>query len=564
MEISGAPAPCVERALVAASALIEEQGAPLPSFAALQYRAESDVTRFISILHALGYYSAAAKVSYERQEPMGVTIEITPGPVYPIDSVRVEGVESDYRQYPVATFTPACLGLPIGSAAVSQRILDAQRCLIETMVEQGYPLARVVDRQIVVDAAEEGVSITFIIDSGPFCFFGSTDVTGLRCVRRRFVLECLDWRYGEPYNRCAITRTIDRLRRANLFTSINITHDDEAEPGGILGMNIALRERKHRTITLGVLYSLDEGAGGLAQWQHRNLTGRGESLTLRALAAQKRQEGEVIYRRPHFVHCDQDLVLSGSARRVDILPYGERALLLHARVERRFWSRAWYEYGIKGEQLQTFRSDNDGDFTLLSAPMAVWVDTTNDLLNPIRGWRFRLFWEPTASLVEERVYFTKQKATLSFYYPVDRRGWTVVAAYATLGTILGASDFNIPPPRRFYSGSDSELRGYRYQSVSPLNPVTWEILGGRSIAVGGVELRQRIGQSWGFVLFYDVGNVYETSWPQLNRKQLNSVGFGPRYYTGLGPFSLDIAFPLNRRPGIDRYFEVYVNVGQTF
>jgi len=342
-----------------------------------------------------------------------------------------------------------------------------------------------------------------------------------------------------------------------------VTHDDEA-PGGILGMNIALRERKHRTITLGALYSRDEGIGGLAQWQHRNLTGRGESLTLRGIAAQKRQEGEVIYRRPHFATCDQDLVLSGEVRHLDILPYGERTVILHGKIERRFGSHFWYEYGIKAEQLHTFRSNNDGDFTLLSTPTAFRFDTTDDLLNPSCGWRFRLLWEPTANLYGETVYFTKQKGTFSFYRALDRRKWWIIGAWATVGSIVGASDFNIPPPRRFYAGSETELRGYRYRSVSPLAPGTRAILGGRSIAIAGVELRRRFNENWGVVTFYEVGNVYKSPWPQLNHKQLNSVGFGPRYYTGLGPISLDIAFPLNRRPGIDHYFEVYVNIGQTF
>ncbi|MBN9008601.1 MAG: BamA/TamA family outer membrane protein, partial [Rhizobiales bacterium] len=42
-----------------------------------------------------------------------------------------------------------------------------------------------------------------------------------------------------------------------------------------------------------------------------------------------------------------------------------------------------------------------------------------------------------------------------------------------------------------------------------------------------------------------------------------SAGLGLRYYTGIGPVRLDVAFPLNRRPDDARY-GIYVSLGQSF
>ena len=41
------------------------------------------------------------------------------------------------------------------------------------------------------------------------------------------------------------------------------------------------------------------------------------------------------------------------------------------------------------------------------------------------------------------------------------------------------------------------------------------------------------------------------------------VGGGVRYYTAIGPVRLDVALPLNRQPGGDR-FEFYIGLGQVF
>src|SRR5262249_18262594 len=135
----------------------------------------------------------------------------------------------------------------------------------------------------------------------------------------------------------------------------------------------------------------------------------------------------------------------------------------------------------------------------------------------------------------------------------------------------------IPPPERFFAGSDGLLRGYRYLTVSPLNKER-EPIGGRSMLIGAFELRWRLTKKWGLVGFYDIGNVYSQSVPDLSRKQLQSVGVGIRYHTLVGPIRLDVAFPLDRRHDIkirdkhsgghhhthDPTYQIYFSIGQSF
>jgi translocation and assembly module TamA len=61
-----------------------------------------------------------------------------------------------------------------------------------------------------------------------------------------------------------------------------------------------------------------------------------------------------------------------------------------------------------------------------------------------------------------------------------------------------------------------------------------------------------------------MGNVYTTQYPTWQGKWFKSVGLGIRYYSFMGPFRLDIAFPLNRRKDIDPACKVLVSIGQTF
>ena len=86
-------------------------------------------------------------------------------------------------------------------------------------------------------------------------------------------------------------------------------------------------------------------------------------------------------------------------------------------------------------------------------------------------------------------------------------------------------------------------------------------IGGRSLAEFAVEGRYRFG-NYGVVAFVDAGQVYEAQYPTFDSMRFG-VGIGGRVYTNFGPVRLDIATPIDRRPGESR-ISVYVSIGQAF
>ena len=72
-------------------------------------------------------------------------------------------------------------------------------------------------------------------------------------------------------------------------------------------------------------------------------------------------------------------------------------------------------------------------------------------------------------------------------------------------------------------------------------------MGGRSLNEGSVEARYRFG-NYGVVAFVDAGQAYRETMPQFNDLRYG-VGVGGRFYTNFGPMRLDVATPINRRPG---------------
>jgi translocation and assembly module TamA len=119
------------------------------------------------------------------------------------------------------------------------------------------------------------------------------------------------------------------------------------------------------------------------------------------------------------------------------------------------------------------------------------------------------------------------------------------------GTLLADPLADLPPSIRFFAGGDQSVRGYGYQSLGPRN-AEGQVVGGRHLIFGSVELERALYTNWGVSLFHDAGNAFS----DLNRVQLfQAVGLGLHYYSPVGGLNLSLAKPLDS--GWDRYRIVF-------
>ena len=129
------------------------------------------------------------------------------------------------------------------------------------------------------------------------------------------------------------------------------------------------------------------------------------------------------------------------------------------------------------------------------------------------------------------------------------------------------------------NGADS-LRGFPMNGAGPQRPVTVcshpadastctvisVPVGGEMLAILNSEARFPIPLKSGLggVFFYDGGNVYSNiNIHQFIDHYSNSIGFGIRYRTPVGPIRIDIGRNLSPIPGI-KATQVFVTLGQAF
>ena len=444
---------------------------------------------------------------------------------------------------------------PLDLTVLRQKQTEAVRLLRM----HGFAFAEGERPHVHADAQHHQVSVTLPIRVGPQVTWGPTEIMGLERVKPELVQQQLCWCLGTPYNLEQVESSRDRLLRLGLFNSVQIRAEPR-EDNGPVAMTVDVSERKPRTISLGVSYATTEGFGAIGEWEHRNLWGMGEKLSIDAILAQRIQEFTLTGRTPLCHRTDLHGVGYAVVRRKHVISFLEQSADLVALVEWEYARNSLLSAGGKIEGLTTRDSPENGQDILASIPIYFLWSSAGDVFDPQQGVRFEARAAPTAAKGQPSSLFLPMRFAASGYLGL---GKATLAARVVLGSIVGAALDDIPLPKRFFEGSAGGLRGYAYETVSPLNQCGIPI-GGRSLLMGNFELRAPVSKNIELVPFVDIGNVFADTFPDFNIPPLVAVGGGIRYKTIVGPLRLDVAVPLNRRPDLDKPFSIYFSVGQSF
>ena len=97
-------------------------------------------------------------------------------------------------------------GLIPGGNAGSDAVLKAEALIVRTLKEEGRPLAKVTDRDIVADHATSTLDVTLTVEAGPVAGYGDTTVEGTDEVDRDFTGYMTGLKRGDTYSPQEIER----------------------------------------------------------------------------------------------------------------------------------------------------------------------------------------------------------------------------------------------------------------------------------------------------------------------------------------------------------------------
>ena len=330
-------------------------------------RIDDDIIILLKALQSAAFYNASIKPSINRSvSPILIQLAVDTGPIYSFSSFTVISDDDSEECFNACNFlTLKDLGIDIGTPAYPAAIIEAEENLLMALEKRGYPLAKLSKREVFADVSSETVSVNLSLNCGPQAFFGETDICGNEDLLPVFFCRKIAWNKGALYNPESVQRTLDALELSGLFSSINITHDDSVQEDGTLPMHIIIKEAKQRSVGFGVGYATDLGPGVNAEWEHRNISGTGDKLSLVANLWQIRQECFIRYIQPDFLRPRQDLIWAAEVEHEDVKAFREASFNLSGTIERQLNDRLRISYGGMFTRLRNTHSDNNRTFSLL-------------------------------------------------------------------------------------------------------------------------------------------------------------------------------------------------------
>ncbi len=512
-----------------------------------------------------GFWDARVEVAELTFSPSGrgrMTLRVQEGRRYRWGDVRFEVIGE-------APGDPASVvRVRRGGRADPSAVDFGRQELLRWLGRSGYPEARVA-YEMHPRPESATVDVTFRVRTGPRTRFGRTVVSGNVRTRTKVIRRELTFRKGDPWDPEAVRESRQRLYRLGFFQKVRIVPADGLNPDGTRDVEVRVEEQDAGLIEWGVGYGSEERVKGFLGISHGNLQGYGRSLGLRADYDALQWSTALNFREPWLFNHPWDLRLTLIRRQQNREAYDLQSLGFQASVEREMGrrSRGSILYTLESNRLSNVEEETEltnsdtGTYLLSSIGPVVVLDMRDDPFNPRRGTYtvFRAEW--ASPLLGSQARFERYVGSVSGFLSAGR---FTLALLARGGIALTAAQTaQLPVNKRFFLGGRSTVRGFERDEIGP-QAEDGTPIGGDVMVNLKAEGRWRFGKRFGVALFWDAGNVWNRSVEPPNYTELRqSVGFGLRYETPVGPMSLDVGFKLPRK-GDESPYAWHFTVGNVF
>jgi len=501
-----------------------------------------------------------------------VTLEVKEGPQWLVHKLTIEGAPESDLPY-LHLVLESSEGEPFSQANVA-----ADRDAILTYYfNNGYPDATFDWSES--PAADNRVDLTYTISTGKRVYVRSVIVRGLSTTRESLVDSRIALQPGDPISQSVIAASQQKLYDLGIFSRVAtaVQNPDGDEDSKYVLFDVDEANRYSFNAGIGAqlgrigagVTTFDEPAGttgfvprvslGISRL---NLFGEGRTLSLQTRFSTIEQRALLSYTLPQFLG-NENLTATVSGlfdNSRDIRTFAERRWEASAQLAERLTRANSIQYRM------TFRRVTLNDIAIspelipqLSQPERVGMisttfiqDRRDDPVDSHRGIYNTVDVGIALKQLGSETEFTRVLLRNSTYHPIGKD--VVLARSLQFGWIQRLAGLpEIPLAERFFAGGATSNRAFPDNQAGPRDLETGFPLGGNALLMHSTELRFPLfGENVGGVLFHDMGNVYSEiqdisfRFRQENIQDFNymvqSVGFGIRYKTPIGPIRLDLSF----------------------
>lgn len=510
--------------------------------------------RVRAALEPYGYYRARVTTTLEEtgEGKYLLRADIQRGKRVRISDVQVsltgEGSTNPTLKELVGSFP-----IETGSALIQPDYEEAKGVLRSKAMVLGYLDADFTTREIRISPDRTEARITLVLDTGPLYRFGEVTITGAPSYPDSYLRRHVTIKPGRAFSYNALGETQLNFANTERFDEVRITPERELAKDNRVPVTIALKPGPTQRLRPGIGYGSDTGARGSLTYRHLNVLDMGHEFHSQLFLSERLQGIAASYVIPSARDTRTYSALQLNLQREDVRTYISRLVALEGSLNRSMGKGKLGTAFLRVHQESFTVGDEDSTSLLVLPGIRYSEHRFDNLVRPTKGYRFMVEGSGTHQLMGSDTGLIQLRAEGSGIVPLPWR-------LALMGRVAGGLSFlndpmaELPATLRFFSGGDRGVRGYAYKSLGPRDSAG-DVVGGRNLLEGSIELQRALFTNWGVSLFYDTGNAFN----DLTKIRLyEGAGVGVHYYTLIGAINLYVA----RQIGVDNPdFRVHLTIG---
>ncbi|HCE3708356.1 TPA: outer membrane protein assembly factor [Vibrio parahaemolyticus] len=511
-----------------------------------QARLDQSITE---ALNALGYYHA--KISYsisEGNDELIVNIHKgLPVKIKVMDVVISGEAKEDEEFANLIAKSPLKVG-----RILNQGEYDSLKSGIRNLaLQRGYFNGDFKLNKLEVIPELNEANVRLYYDSGIRYHFGPVEITGSQIWENR-VESMRPFEIGEPYLVSDVGEYNQNLSNTDWFSSVFVEPDlSKLEDGRELPIKVSLAPAAKNQIETGIGYSTDTGVRGTLKWKKPWVSARGHSFNTALSLSKPEQTITAGYKIPLDDVLREYYQLQFGLKHLD--NRDTESLESNLAVERHWLTDGgWHKTVYVRHLYENFSQGLQDDGVQFVLPGATFSRTR------VRGGSMPMWGDKqsvtveygdSALLSETRVLRLLGRSSWIRGIGENHRGLFRLEGGANL-----TEEFEkLSPSLRFFAGGDNNIRGYGYESISPVDE-SGALTGAKYILSSTLEYQYRVYGNWWAATFYDIGDAFNDT-PEWK----SGAGVGIRWASPVGPVSFDFAWGLDEKPNNE--FRIHFSLG---
>ncbi len=418
--------------------------------------------------------------------------------------------------------------------------------ITDTYAEKGYAFAEATPTTD-KDAVNKRINIVIDISKQELVHINRIVIRGNSRTRDKVIRREIKVKETGIFNATALKNSQKRLQRLDFFEDIQITPEPTAE-SNMMDIVVNVKEKPTGNFSIGAGYSSVDSFMFMSEISQNNFLGKGQRLSLQANLSKASTQYNLSFTEPHLA--DSKLMAG-----IDLFNW-TREYDDYDKESTGFGFRFGYPLGWKWYLSSSYSFDDTTLTELGENPSQAILDSLeinttsavkfgfsrdsrNKFPDATSGSNHSLSVKYAGGVLAGDAAFTKFDAASNYYFPLP---FETSLHYKLAGGWAISNETNkLPVYEKYYLGGINTIRGFKSGSISPVDPVTNEKIGGGKMWYSNLEWIFPLVEEAGLkgVLFLDAGNVYDTNenWDFGEIKK--SAGFGFRWLSPMGPLRLE-------------------------